>query len=205
MTRKESVNEILKTHPNLIPDFVINNKNGNLVLSFNKSTEPKLSQLLDNHLNSKLSPWFKQRKTTQFLIVNTIMKYQKNYFMSGDITQLKPMVLRDISKITGLNQSTVWCVINSKYVQTPCGAFLLNNILSESIQNEQGEEISTRVIKKILSDYFENENNPLSDEKITIFMKQKGYSISRRTVVKYRKELNIPNLHLRKKEFFHFK
>jgi RNA polymerase sigma-54 factor len=148
--------------------------------------------------------WFidaiKQRQNTLFLTMNAIMQYQKAYFMEGDETKLRPMILKDIAEIVNLDISTISRVANSKYVQTPFGTFLLKSFFSESMQNDSGEEISTREIKKILSDCVEAENKskPVTDEQLTNILKEKGYNIARRTVAKYREQLNIPVARLRK-------
>jgi len=128
------------------------------------------------------------------------MDYQYNYFLDGDETRLKPMILKDIAEKVNLDISTISRVANSKYVQTPFGTFLLKSFFSEAIQNDQGEEISTREIKKILSDCIESEDktSPLTDEELTGILKEKGYPIARRTVAKYREQLNIPVARLRK-------
>lgn len=128
------------------------------------------------------------------------MEYQRAYFMEGDETRLRPMILKDIAEIVNLDISTISRVANSKYVQTPFGTFLLKSFFSESMQNDSGEEISTREIKKILSDCVEAENKskPVTDEQLTNILKEKGYNIARRTVAKYREQLNIPVARLRK-------
>ena len=120
--------------------------------------------------------------------------------MTGDETKLKPMILKDIAEIVGLDISTVSRVANSKYVQTNFGTFLLKSFFSESMQTNTGEEVSTREIKKILSECIEKEEKvkPLTDEQLTEILKEKGYNIARRTVAKYREQLNIPVARLRK-------
>ena len=142
----------------------------------------------------------KQRQETLFTTMEGIVDFQKNYFLTGDETKLKPMILKDIADKIGLDISTVSRVANSKYVQTPYGTFLLKSFFSESIQNDQGEEVSTREIKKILSDCVdaEEKNKPLTDEELTLILKEKGYPIARRTVAKYREQLGIPVARLRK-------
>jgi RNA polymerase sigma-54 factor len=120
--------------------------------------------------------------------------------LSGDETELKPMILKDIAERTGLDISTISRVANSKFVQTEFGTFRLKYFFSEGLQTESGEEVSTREVKKMLSDFIENENkkNPLSDDALTEMLLQKGYNIARRTVAKYREQLNIPVARLRK-------
>jgi len=134
------------------------------------------------------------------MTMKAIMEYQHKYFLEGDETMLRPMILKDIAERVGLDISTISRVANSKYVQTPFGTFLLKSFFSESIQNDQGEEISTREIKKILADCIvaEDKSKPLTDEELTAILKQKGYPIARRTVAKYREQLNIAVARLRK-------
>jgi RNA polymerase sigma-54 factor len=148
--------------------------------------------------------WFidaiRQRQNTLLLTMNAIMEYQKEYFQTGDETKLRPMILKDIAEIVNLDISTVSRVANSKYVQTPFGTFLLKTFFSESMQTKTGEEVSTREIKKILQDTIneEDKTKPVTDDQLTAILKQKGYSIARRTVAKYREQLNIPVSRLRK-------
>jgi RNA polymerase sigma-54 factor len=132
--------------------------------------------------------------------MKAIMEYQDDYFRTGDETTLKPMILKDIAEKVNLDISTISRVANSKYVQTPFGTYLLKTFFSESMQKDTGEEVSTREIKKILSDFIEAEdkNKPLTDEQLTEILKEKGYNIARRTVAKYREQLNIPVARLRK-------
>ena len=142
----------------------------------------------------------KQRQDTLYSTMCAIMEYQKEYFLSGDETRLRPMILKDIAAIVNLDISTISRVANSKYVQTPFGTFLLKSFFSESMQNTKGEEISTREIKKILQDCIEAEDksNPLTDEQLVDLLQGKGYNIARRTIAKYREQLNIPVARLRK-------
>jgi RNA polymerase sigma-54 factor len=132
--------------------------------------------------------------------MHTIMDHQYEYFKSGDETMLKPMILKDIAEITGLDISTVSRVANSKYVVTEFGTFLLKSFFSESLTTESGEEVSTREVKKILQVLIgdESKKTPLSDQKLMEHLKGKGYNIARRTVAKYREQLNIPVARLRK-------
>ena len=142
----------------------------------------------------------KQRQETLYVTMKAILDYQMEYFQTGDETRLKPMILKDISNKVGLDISTVSRVANSKYVQTPFGTFLLKSFFSESLQNAMGEEISSREIKKILFDTIEAENKsaPHTDEELEEILKKKGYTIARRTIAKYRKQLRIPVARLRK-------
>ena len=142
----------------------------------------------------------KQRQETLYTTMLTIMEYQREYFLTGDETRLRPMILKDIASIVNLDISTISRVANSKYVQTPFGTLLLKSFFSESMQNTKGEEISTREIKKILQNCIEAENklNPLTDEHLVDLLKEKGYNIARRTIAKYREQLNIPVARLRR-------
>jgi len=141
-----------------------------------------------------------QRQNTLLLTMNAIVDYQKDFFTEGDETMLKPMILKDIANVTGLDISTISRVANSKYVQTQYGIFSLKFFFSESMQNDVGEEVSTREIKKILQNEIEKENkhNPLTDEELSEVLLHRGYPIARRTIAKYREQLNIPVGRLRK-------
>jgi RNA polymerase sigma-54 factor len=148
--------------------------------------------------------WFidslKQRYETLYVTMGAIIEYQKEYFLTGDAMKLKPMILKDIADRTGLDISTVSRVSNSKYIQTPFGTFLIKSFFSESMTNESGEEVSNREVKKILTDCIdaEDKKRPLNDDKLMLILKEKGYSIARRTVAKYREMLGIPVARLRK-------
>ena len=148
--------------------------------------------------------WFidaiKQRQDTLQRTMYAIMQYQYDYFMTGDQKKIKPMILKDISEITGLDISTVSRVANSKFVQTEFGTKRLKDFFSESIQNEEGDEVSTLEVKKILSEMIlgESKKKPLSDERLKELLSRKGYNIARRTIAKYREQLNIPVARLRK-------
>ena len=148
--------------------------------------------------------WFidaiRQRQDTLYRTMYAIMQYQYDYFLTGDERKLRPMILKDIADVTGLDISTVSRVVNSKYVQTEFGVRRLRNFFSESLQTAEGEEVSTLEVKKILADLIsaENKRKPLSDEKLTDLLTEKGYNIARRTVAKYREQLNIPVARLRK-------
>jgi RNA polymerase sigma-54 factor len=133
--------------------------------------------------------------------MNAIMRYQEAFFLAGDDTKLKPMILKDIAEIVSLDISTVSRVANSKYVQTNFGVFSLKYFFSESLSTDSGEEVSTREVKQILLDAIENEDkrNPLPDEKLMALLNEKGYNIARRTVAKYREQLNLPVARMRKK------
>jgi RNA polymerase sigma-54 factor len=132
--------------------------------------------------------------------MQAIMVHQKDYFLNGDERQLKPMILKDIAEMVQMDISTVSRVANSKYVETPHGTFLLKYFFSEGLQTDSGEEASSREIKKILEDAIggEDKRKPLPDEKLAELLNSKGYNIARRTVAKYREQLNIPVARLRK-------
>lgn len=224
-----SLSETARTNYYIIPDFIIQNKDGELELSLNSRNVPELRlnrtylDMLETYVKSKgkknsfdkdafifikqkvdSAKWFidaiRQRQNTLQVTMDAIMNYQKEYFQTGDETRLKPMILKDIAEIVGLDISTISRVANSKYVQTPYGTFLLKSFFSESLQNDSGEEVSTREIKKILTDCIqaEEKSKPLTDEELTLRLKEKGYNIARRTVAKYREQLNIPVARLRK-------
>ncbi|MCK4637822.1 MAG: RNA polymerase factor sigma-54 [Bacteroidales bacterium] len=222
-----SLSETSKTNQYILPDFIIYNNDGILELSLNTKNAPELRlnrsylNMLEAYSENKKTKqkkdafmfvkqkidsakWFidaiKQRQNTLYITMKAIMDYQEEHFLTGDETMLKPMILKDIAEIVNLDISTVSRVANSKYVQTPFGTFLLKTFFSESMQKENGEEVSTREIKKILSDCIniENKNKPLTDELLTGILKEKGYNIARRTVAKYREQLNIPVARLRK-------
>ncbi len=224
-----SLSETTKTNFYIIPDFIIHNKDGDLELTLNSKNAPELrlnrtyvdmlegiskqksnrsSQQKDAvvFIKQKIdsAKWFidaiKQRQHTLFITMNAIMNYQKAYFMDGDETKLRPMILKDIAEIVDLDISTISRVANSKYVQTPFGTFLLKSFFSESLTTDSGEEVSTREIKKILMNCIESEDKskPMTDEQLTSILKEKSYNIARRTVAKYREQLNIPVARLRK-------
>ena len=222
-----SLSETTKTNHYVLPDFIIYNNNGDLELQLNSRNAPELRlnrtyvDMLEAYSNSKnknqhretltfvkqkidSAKWFidaiRQRQNTLQVTMEAIMNYQREYFLSGDETRLRPMILKDIAEIVNLDISTISRVANSKYVQTPFGTFLLKSFFSESMQTDSGEEVSTREIKKILSDCIEAEDKgkPLTDEQLTQILKDKGYNIARRTVAKYREQLNIPVARLRK-------
>lgn len=211
----------------VIPDFAIYNNCGKLELTLNSRNTPELHVNKDyidmlsdfskqknsksnkeaiNFVKNKIdsAKWFieaiKQRHNTLYVTMEAIMEYQKEYFLTGDETKLKPMILKDISEKVGLDISTISRVANSKYVQTAFGTFPLKSFFSESLTNDEGEEVSTREIKKILMDCIEQEDKskPLTDDVLTQILKEKGYNIARRTIAKYREQLDIPVARLRK-------
>jgi RNA polymerase sigma-54 factor len=212
----------------VIPDFFILNHAGQLEITLNSRNAPDLrvsegyrDMLKAYDKGSKkdkgqkeavifikqkidAAKWFidaiKQRQQTLMFTMEAIMNYQYEFFLTGDETTLNPMILKDISEKTGLDISTVSRVANSKFVQTEFGTYRLKFFFSESLQTESGEEVSTREVKKILADMIEAESKkqPYSDEKLTDMLQEKGYNIARRTVAKYREQLNIPVARLRK-------
>ncbi len=223
-----NVGGVSKGEGYVVPDFFIFNNNGSLELTLNSRNAPDLrisdgyrDMLRDYDRGSKkdkrqkeavlfikqkidAAKWFidaiKQRQQTLISSMQTIMDYQHEFFMTGDETTLKPMILKDIAERTGLDISTVSRVANSKFVQTEFGTYRLKFFFSESLSTDSGEEVSTREVKKILSDLIEGESKkkPLSDERLTELLQEKGYNIARRTVAKYREQLNIPVARLRR-------
>lgn len=223
-----NVGEINKAETYIIPDFFILNTGGKLEITLNSKNAPDLrisegyrDMLKEYDKGSKKdkrqkeavmfikqkidsAKWFidmiKQRQHTLYSTMDAIMNYQKEFFLTGDETTLRPMILKDISEVTGLDISTVSRVANSKFVQTEFGTYRLKFFFSESLSTDSGEEVSTREVKKILSDMIEGEDKkkPLSDEHLTELLQNKGYNIARRTVAKYREQLNIPVARLRK-------
>ncbi|MCC6684593.1 MAG: RNA polymerase sigma-54 factor, partial [Bacteroidia bacterium] len=163
-----------------------------------KDTVQFIKQKLDS------AKWFidsiKQRQNTLLMTMNAILNYQYEYFIDGDETKLRPMILKDIADKVGMDVSTISRVANSKYVQTDFGVIPLKFFFSEGIQTDEGEEVSSREVKRILQDAIgsEDKKKPLPDEKLMEILKEKGYNIARRTVAKYREQLNIPVARLRK-------
>lgn len=223
-----NVGEINKAESYVVPDFFILNTGGKLELTLNAKNAPDLRisegyrDMLKEYdkgakkdkrqkeavmfIKQKIdsAKWFidmiKQRQHTLLSTMDAIMNYQREFFLTGDETALRPMILKDIAEITGLDISTVSRVANSKFVQTEFGTYRLKFFFSESLSTESGEEVSTREVKKILSDLIagEEKRKPLSDERLTELLQEKGYNIARRTVAKYREQLNIPVARLRK-------
>ena len=217
-----------KSESYVIPDFFVVNNAGKLEVTLNSRNAPDLrisegyrDMLKDYDRGTKKdkrqkeavlfikqkidsAKWFidaiKQRQHTLLSTMEAIVEYQENFFLTGDDTELRPMILKDIAEKTSLDISTVSRVANSKFVQTEFGTYRLKFFFSESLQTDSGEEVSTREVKKILSDLIEGESkkSPLSDERLTELLQEKGYNIARRTVAKYREQLNIPVARLRK-------
>ncbi len=212
----------------VIPDFILELTEDGFDLHLNSRNLPELrlnsaySEMLQAYSKDKSTKkemkdtiffvkqkiesarWFidaiKQRQNTLLLTMNAILEYQKEYFIDGDETKLRPMILKDVAEMTGLDISTVSRVANSKYIQTHFGIISLKFFFSEGLQTDSGEEVSTREIKRILQDCIDNEvkRKPLTDERLTEILQEKGYQIARRTVAKYREQLNIPVARLRK-------
>ena len=223
-----NVGEVNKAESYVVPDFFIHNNAGRLELTLNSRNAPDLrisdgyrDMLKEYDRGSKkdkrqkeavlfikqkidAAKWFidaiKQRQNTLLHTMTAIMEHQREFFLTGDETVLRPMILKDIAEKTNLDISTVSRVANSKFVQTEFGTYRLKFFFSESLSTESGEEVSTREVKKILSDMVESESKkkPLSDERLTELLQEKGYNIARRTVAKYREQLNIPVARLRK-------
>ncbi|MEO0570238.1 MAG: RNA polymerase factor sigma-54 [Bacteroidota bacterium] len=212
----------------VVPDFSIKIVDGELELTLNGRNAPELhvskeySNMLKGYKNAKdksksqkdtvlfikqkldAAKWFidaiKQRQQTLFVTMNAIMHYQKEYFLTGDERKLRPMILKDIADQIDMDVSTVSRVANSKYVDTPYGTKLIKEFFSESMKNEQGEDVSTKEIKKILETVIneEDKKKPLTDDKLAKILKDRGYPIARRTVAKYREQLGLPVARLRK-------
>lgn len=221
-------NEALARSQYLIPDFIITNNNGKLELTLNSKNAPELQvsssyiEMFDTYdkaaqkdkkmkeavhfVKQKLdaAKWFidaiKQRQNTLLLTMNAILQYQKEFFITQDESGLKPMILKDIADKIGMDVSTVSRVANSKSVQTEFGIFPLKYFFSEGITTDSGEDVSSREVKNVLAEIIANEDKskPLGDEELEKILKEKGYSIARRTVAKYRELLNIPVARLRK-------
>ena len=212
----------------VVPDFAIRIVEGDLELTLNGRNAPELhvsreySNMLKGYKEAKnksksqkdtvmfikqkldAAKWFidaiRQRQQTLFITMNSIMHYQKEYFLTGDERNLRPMILKDIADEIKMDVSTVSRVANSKYVDTPYGTKLIKEFFSESMKNDQGEDVSTKEIKKILETVIheESKKKPLTDDKLASILKEKGYPIARRTVAKYREQLDIPVARLRK-------
>ncbi len=241
---KAAIDEILRLNPkpgslfsnhytaaseHVIPDFLLEIKEGQLYLSLNNSNVPELrisrsySDLIEGYRQNKAAQsrdqkelvgfvkqklesakWFidaiKQRQSTLLVTMEAILEFQTEYFRDGDEKKLKPMILKDIADLTELDISTISRVANSKYIQTHFGVFPLKYFFSEGIQNDSGEEISTHEVKNILRECIANENKrkPLTDDELTDILKEKGYPIARRTIAKYREQMDLPVARLRK-------
>ena len=212
----------------IVPDFILTVNENHISVNLNRRNAPELhisnnyKEMLKGYQGSKMksktqketvqfikqkldaAKWFieaiTQRYQTLTLTIDAIVKFQTEYFLSGDEKKLRPMILKDIAKKTSMDISTVSRVANSKYIETPYGTFLLKKFFSESLKNLEGEEVSSFEIKNILESLIESENkkNPFSDMALSIELSKKGYSLARRTVAKYREQLNFPVARLRK-------
>lgn len=238
---KNAMDEILRLNPRpggqiddsyveqaqqIVPDFILENKDGELILTMPKFSIPELrvnkryAEMLMNSAASEgkrgkeavsfvkqkldSAKWFveaiKQRQNTLQNTMQAILDFQRDYFMYGDETKLKPMVLKNIAEKTGLDISTISRVVNCKYIQTNFGVYPLKYFFSEGMMTESGDEVSTREIKKVLSQSIdaEDKKKPLTDEELVNVLAGKGYKVARRTVAKYREQLNIPIARMRK-------
>lgn len=210
----------------IVPDFFLEYKEGELVLSMPRFSIPELrvnrkyADLLMEAANSserekkeaaafvkkklESAKWFveavKQRHNTLYSTMQAIIEYQREYFIDGDETHLKPMVLKDIAEKTGFDISTISRVVNSKYIETHFGIYSLKYFFSEGLENQEGEEVSTRELKKALQECVDNEDKhkPLTDDELVVKMTERGYKVARRTVAKYRDQLGIPKARLRR-------
>lgn len=211
----------------IIPDFIIQVKDNEVIPMLNNKNAPTLrvsneyKEILETYSNDKSSPehkqaalfikqkldaakWYidavNQRQNTLIQTITAIAKMQKEYFITGDEKNIKPMILKDISDITGFDISTISRVVKSKYADTPHGIVYLKNLFSDSLTNDEGEEVSTKEIKNHLQEIIDKENKkkPLTDDALVTALKEKGYNIARRTIAKYREQLNIPVARLRK-------
>ena len=217
-----------RTVEHVVPDFAIKIVDGELELTLNGRNAPELhvskdyQEMLQSYKDSRdkssqqkdavqfikqkldSAKWFidaiEQRHQTLFLTINTIVDYQSAYFLTGDEQKLRPMILKDIADKIEMDISTVSRVANSKYIDTPYGVKLLKSLFSEGMKNEEGEDVSTIEIKKILMNLISNENKkkPLADQALSELLKEKGYRVARRTVAKYREQMDIPVARLRK-------
>jgi len=218
-----------KITEHVVPDFAIRIVEEELVLTLNGRNAPSLhvskdyQEMMQTYKSSRdksnaqkdavqfikqkldSAKWFidaiKQRQETLYVTMNAIMHYQQEYFLEGDETKLKPMILKDIADLVGLDISTISRVANSKYVETPYGTKLIKEFFSEAMKNDQGEDVSTLEIKKILQNTIEEEDKqkPLPDDQLAEILLEKGYPIARRTIAKYREQLDIPVARMRKK------
>lgn len=210
----------------VVPDFILDVQDGEFVLTMPRFSVPevkvnhKYADILMEAANSserakkdaasfvkkklEAAKWFvdalRQRHTTLMTTMRAILDYQREYFLDGDETKIKPMILKDIADVTGYDISTISRVANSKYIETHFGIFPLKYFFSESIKNQAGEDVSTRELKKVLQEIVDGENKqqPLTDDEIVDLMKEKGYNVARRTIAKYRDQLGIPKSRMRR-------
>ena len=199
---------VLSLNSKNVPDLRVSKTYASMLESYqqNKANNTRQQKDAISFVKQKLdsAKWFidaiKQRQNTLMHTMDAIVQYQQKYFTEGDETSLRPMILKDIAEKTNLDISTISRVVNSKYIQTHFGIYPLKYFFSEGMQTDSGEEVSTREIKKILQECIENESKkrPLTDEKLAEILQEKGYQIARRTVAKYREQLNIPVARMRK-------
>lgn len=213
----------------IVPDFIVEAANGELILSMNNRGIPDMrisreyAEMFQDYEGNKANQtpqmkeavqfvkqkldsaqWFidaiRQRQETLQRTMETIILLQRDFFLTGDESTLRPMILKDVAERAGYDISTISRVSNSKYVQTNFGIYPLKYFFSESMQTDSGEEISTREVKKIMKDHIDGEDKrkPLTDEELAVILKEKGYIIARRTIAKYREQLGIPVARLRK-------
>ena len=211
----------------IIPDFVIQVKDGLVIPMLNSKNAPTLrvseeyKDILSTYSHDKNSSehkqaalfikqkldaakWYidaiNQRQNTLLQTITAIVKFQKDYFLTGDEKSLRPMILKDVADITGFDISTISRVVKSKYADTPNGIIYLKDLFSDSLTNDDGEEVSTKEIKTHLQEVIskENKRKPLTDDALVVMLKEQGYNIARRTIAKYREQLNIPVARLRK-------
>lgn len=243
-TLKKAIHEIIALDPKpcsswggsmeaamsqVIPDFLVEAVNGELILSMNNRDIPDLkisreyAEMFQDYTGNKANQTSKMREAVQFVkqkldsaqwfidaikqrqetlqrTMEAIILLQRDFFLTGDDATLRPMILKDVAERAGYDISTISRVSNSKYVQTNFGIYPLKFFFSESMQTDSGEEISTREVKKIMKEHIDSEDKhkPLTDEELTTILKEKGYVIARRTVAKYREQLDIPVARLRK-------
>jgi RNA polymerase sigma-54 factor len=220
--------ESSRTVQHVVADFILSINDDELQVSLNQRNAPELrispsyKEMMDTYSSGAktsksqqetlsfvkqkvdAAKWFvdaiRQRQLTLMKTIKAIVDHQEEYFLSGDETDIKPMILKDIAERINMDISTVSRVANSKYVQTPYGTFLLKTFFSESLSTDSGEDVSSREVKRILQDAIDDEdkNKPLTDEKLGIILNSKGYHIARRTVAKYREQLGISVARLRK-------
>ena len=218
-----------KITENVVPDFAIRIIDGELELTLNGRNAPSLhvskdyQEMMQTYKDSRdksnsqkeavqfikqkldSAKWFidaiRQRQETLYVTMNAIMHFQEEFFLDGEETKMKPMILKDIADMVGLDISTISRVANSKYVETPYGTKLIKEFFSEAMKNDQGEDVSTLEIKKILQNVIaeEDKHKPLPDDQLAEILKEKGYPIARRTIAKYRELLEIPVARMRKK------
>lgn len=218
--------QTISINQEIIPDFIIQIKDNQVIPFLNNKNVPTLrvsneyKEILETYSNDKstehkqaalfikqkldAAKWYidaiNQRQNTLIQTISIIAKLQKEYFLSGDEKKIKPMILKDISDLTGFDISTISRVVKSKYADTPHGIVYLKNLFSDSLTNDEGEEISTKEIKNYLQEIIhgENKKKPLTDDALVVALQEKGYKIARRTIAKYREQLNIPVARLRK-------